>query len=205
MLNKINVVDVDVVQVDLPVEAKQPVDVPVEPSEKVIMKPPKTSRSSRVKKAAEPTLDPVKEETTAIVVKEEPVEEVIVKKPKTSRTKKVADPVKETEVVKESEPVKEAEPVQEQKNIKTVELVECPKCGKKITQRTLNYSHMAVCPANENRSAKKTNVRTVGGSESEYGKYLDEGSKPMESAKLQRLSRTQLRREKYQHLISNAF
>jgi hypothetical protein len=64
---------------------------------------------------------------------------------------------------------------------------------------------MSVCPANENRPAKKSAVKTVGGSDSEYGKYLDEGSNPMESAKLQRVSRMKARSEKYKHLISNAF
>ena len=34
------------------------------------------------------------------------------------------------------------------KNLKTDELVECPKCGKKVTERTLKYSHQAFCPAN---------------------------------------------------------
>ena len=43
------------------------------------------------------------------------------------------------------------EPVEEppKKNVKTVELVECEKCGKKLTQRTLKYSHPAVCPKND--------------------------------------------------------
>ena len=46
-------------------------------------------------------------------------------------------------VVEESveEPVK--------KNVKTVELVECERCGKKLTQRTLKHSHPAVCPKND--------------------------------------------------------
>jgi hypothetical protein len=57
------------------------------------------------------------------------------------------------EVVKPVEEVKlveEVKPVEDKKNIKTVELVECPKCGKKLTQRTLKYSHEAKCPKNDN-------------------------------------------------------
>ena len=48
-------------------------------------------------------------------------------------------------------PVVVEEPVEEppKKNVKTVELVECEKCGKKLTQRTLKYSHPAVCPKND--------------------------------------------------------
>ena len=51
------------------------------------------------------------------------------------------------------EEVKEEPPVS--KNIKTVELVQCPKCNKKLTERTLKYSHEAVCPANEPKTIKK--------------------------------------------------
>ena len=43
------------------------------------------------------------------------------------------------------------EPVEEpvRKNVKTVELMECEKCGQKLTQRTFKYSHPAVCPKND--------------------------------------------------------
>ena len=41
--------------------------------------------------------------------------------------------------------------VQEQpvSNIKTVELVECPDCNKKLTKKSLKYSHAKNCPANK--------------------------------------------------------
>ena len=45
------------------------------------------------------------------------------------------------------------------KNIKTVELIECPKCGKKVTERTLKYSHQAVCPANNPPDAQPKEQR----------------------------------------------
>ena len=40
-------------------------------------------------------------------------------------------------------------------NIKVVELSQCDKCGKKLTARTLKYTHNNVCPANENKSPPK--------------------------------------------------
>jgi len=54
------------------------------------------------------------------------------------------------EVIDESPKVEVELPKIEEpkKNIKTVELVECPNCHKKLTERTLKYSHQAVCPAN---------------------------------------------------------
>ena len=42
------------------------------------------------------------------------------------------------------------------KNVKIVELKECENCGKKLTARTLKYSHAAVCPANENTPPAKS-------------------------------------------------
>ena len=38
---------------------------------------------------------------------------------------------------------------EEPKNVRVQELVECPKCGKKMTAKTLKYSHEKVCPKNE--------------------------------------------------------
>lgn len=77
---------------------------------------------------------------------------------RTVKPKKDLEPVQEeipVEVkVEEPPPPPPAvveEPVEEppKKNVKTVELVECEKCGKKLTQRTLKYSHPAVCPKND--------------------------------------------------------
>ena len=97
-------------------------------------------------------------ETVEIVA---PTEPVVLKKPRAPRVKKEVEKTKAEEpplppVVEEPEPVinvVEEEP--ENKNIKTVELVQCPKCGKKLTQRTLKYSHESVCPGNE----KNTQLR----------------------------------------------
>ena len=57
-----------------------------------------------------------------------------------------------------SPPTVVEEPVEEppKKNVKTVELVECEKCGKKLTQRTLKYSHPAVCPKNDSPPPEST-------------------------------------------------
>ena len=98
---------------------------------------------------------PVVEPSTA-----EPVVAVKKRAPRarTVKPKKDLEPVREeipVEVkVEEPPPPPPAvveEPVEEppKKNVKTVELVECEKCGKKLTQRTLKYSHPAVCPKND--------------------------------------------------------
>ena len=38
-----------------------------------------------------------------------------------------------------------------EKHVKVIELTQCEKCGKKLSARTLAYSHMRVCPASEDR------------------------------------------------------
>ena len=40
---------------------------------------------------------------------------------------------------------------EEPKNFRVQELAECPKCGKKLTAKTLKYSHEKVCPKNEKK------------------------------------------------------
>ena len=73
-------------------------------------------------------------------------------RPKVPVFEKVLEPVEP--VVEVVEPVVEVDsedvvkPEDEPKNIKTIELVSCPKCNKKLTSRTLKYSHESVCPEN---------------------------------------------------------
>ena len=186
MASKINVVDVDVVQVELPVEQTEKEAPPVESVEKVVMKRPKTSRSKKEVKQVE---QPEQVELPTPVV---PVEKVAMKKPRTSRAKKEVQPIPEepaTEEPPKEEPVEVKKEEPEKKNIKTVELVECPKCNKKLTQRTLNYSHKAVCPANGDRTPKVSSNKKH---ETEYENHLDEGF----DKKLQRVNRMKARSEK---------
>ena len=102
-------------------------------------------------------LDIIKEDQPIVV---QPVEPVVMKK-RASRAKVVPTPDIEPEVEHEVEPVvvepvvevdseDVVKPEDEPKNIKTIELVVCPKCNKKLTSRTLKYSHESVCPENGN-------------------------------------------------------
>ena len=63
--------------------------------------------------------------------------------------------------------VEEVEPVEEPKNTKTLELVNCDKCGKQMTKKTLRYHHDKNCPGEKidkqalpvkKRSVKKETV-----------------------------------------------
>ena len=78
------------------------------------------------------------------------------KKTRAPRQKKAVVETKELEPIIEitPEPIVEVKEV-EKPNTKTVELVVCPKCDKKLTSRTLKYSHESVCPANGEKPSTK--------------------------------------------------
>ena len=84
-----------------------------------------------------------------------------VKKVRVSRKKKEVEPPiaeSEDEELEEIVVVENPKVVEDKKkdeNIKVVELLQCDKCGKKLTARTLKYSHNAVCPANGNKTPPK--------------------------------------------------
>ena len=97
----------------------------VQPEEPVVMKKkraprPKVPVFEKVEQQPEPVLEPVVEPVASSLVGMQPV----------------------------VEPVVVVEPDDEPKNIKTIELVSCPKCNKKLTSRTLKYYHESVCPEN---------------------------------------------------------
>ena len=117
---------------------------------KVVDIPPTDVETVAVNNEPEPFVE-------AKPVEANPVEDVPVK-PKKPRVKKPKpEPVVEPVV----EPVKaaEAEPIVEgiqtvsidaeipKKDVKTLELVQCDKCNRKMTERTLKYAHEDKCPA----------------------------------------------------------
>ena len=99
----------------------------------------------------EPTKEePTKEEQT----KGEPAKPIKEKKPRAKREKKEAipepipeptpEPTPEPKPEPEPEPIEEVKPTKEQK---ILEIVACDKCNRKMTAKTLKYSHEAICPA----------------------------------------------------------
>ena len=81
-------------------------------------------------------------------------------------------------------------------NIKVVELLQCEKCGKKLTARTLKYSHNSVCPANENKTTPKP--KRVKPDDSEPNVDVET---PKVSNKVERIKK---RQETFNNLFSNA-
>ena len=70
--------------------------------------------------------------------------------------------------------------------------MQCEKCGKKLTARTLKYSHNSVCPANGNKTPPKSK-RVKPDDES-----VDEVKTPL------KVERIKKRQEKLSNLFSNA-
>ena len=117
-------------------------------------------------------------------------------KPKrASRTKKPPTPEPE-EVVEEIKPVEEEEEAEEEKpktDTKTLELVPCPDCGKKLTARNLKYKHPKVCPVKNPPAEKKKKPEP---------KEPETVEQPIRS---ERFTRSHARKEKIQKLIAHAF
>jgi len=139
---------------------------------------------------------------------EPPVEATEVPKKKTRAPRaprqKKEEPIAEApmpDIPEEPKAEEAPEPVQEQeaehKSIKTVELVECPDCHKKVTARTLKYSHQAVCPAKNPppAAATKSKKKTQPVQEEEVEHI------PVRSLVAFRRPRSQ----RYAHLVSQAF
>ena len=93
----------------------------------------------------------------------------------------IPEPIEEqTPVVQEPQPVEEevTQPlglVQEQpvSNIKTVELVECPDCNKKLTKKSSKYSHAENCPANKQPKEEEKEEETNKEDEEEEAKEAE--------------------------------
>ena len=119
-----------------------------------------------------------------------------IKKVRISRKKKEVEPPVEVSEDDDDEPeVVEPEVVEDKKkdeNIKVVELLQCDKCGKKLTARTLKYSHNAVCPANGNKTPPKA-------------KRVKPDDEVIEEVKTpNKVERIRKRQDKFNQLFSNA-
>ena len=93
------------------------------------------------------------------------------------------------------------------KNLKTVELVECPKCGKKVPERTLKYSHQAVCPADDPLDAQpkeqRKNQKQKQEDKQDDGEiYIQQEREPEPPVGVVR--RITRRSERYRNLFANA-
>ena len=169
------------------------VDVPIEPPAPPEPAQVKKPRSTKQKKEVVKPNDDVVVEIPKVEVVEEP--EV--------SEDKGSSPLPKVEVVEEPkvEVVEEPEP---KKNIKTVELVECPKCHKKLTERTLKYSHQAVCSA-VNPPQPKPKTKTQAKQEEVHQpaeQTIENIQLPQISMRMQRINQ---RSERYKKLIVNAF
>ena len=168
------------------VEDAKPSEKPSTPEEehqgKVAEVSKKATRAPRTKRKSDAPVV-VEEPPPAVVVEEPPV---VVEEPPPAVVEDPPPP----DVVEVLPPPQGESPDEEEvkKNVKTVELVECPKCGKKLTQRTLKYSHGAKCPKNE----KPQPVR-------------EEVAPPPLSAHAQRLQKIKERQEKFKNLAVHAF
>ena len=107
----------------------------------------------------------------------------------------------EEEVVSEARP--EVEPEREKKTIKTVELFECEKCGKKLTARTLKYAHPSKCPYGDGKPSRTQTQKPVKPEKKQA--EPEPAPKPILTAYEQRMLRIRERQDKIRELASQAF
>jgi len=97
------------------------------------------------------------------------VKEKKVRKPRATKKNIIVEEVKPIEeVIEEVKPIviEEVKPVEEEqppKKVRTQELVECQKCSKQMTKKTLRYFHEKTCPGvvidKETLPVKKRNIK----------------------------------------------
>jgi hypothetical protein len=178
---------------------------PIDLIEPVVMKKPR-AKSTRPKKSEvepiveqeiQPVVVVVKEEPEPVVVKEEPEPVVVKEEPEPVIQKEEAEPVVEQqEVEADVKPKKKG-------SYKTLELVECPKCGKKLTERTLKYSHASKCPKNEE---VQSNMQVaVNPREAVEHIKVSKDIEPAVSAYAQRLKKIKEKQESFKNLATLAF
>jgi hypothetical protein len=153
----------------------------------------------------------VDENTVAIVEPTivEPIEPVIMKKKKTKAKTEVVKVIPEKIIVnfdtnkvieKPIEvPIEESiEVVKENKNIKITEMVECPDCNKKMTIKSLKYSHKQNCIAHKQTEPIEKKPK-------QNEKSIIEKPKHIELPINNRLNRMNERAKKIELLASQAF
>ena len=105
------------------------------------------------------------------------------------------------------------QPVVVEKNIKTVELVECPQCKKMMTAKSLKYSHQKNCITNKPTipeqeievETKPTPVREKREQPPPETPPPAPSLQPLDRLSQNRAARMQKRIQTYQSLIANAF
>jgi hypothetical protein len=176
---------------------------PIDPIEPVVMKKPRAKSTRPKKSGIEPIVEQeiqpvvVKEEPEPVVVKEEPEPVVVKEEPEPVVVKEEAAPVVEQqEVEADVKPKKKG-------SYKTLELVECPKCGKKLTERTLKYSHASKCSKNEDL---QNNMQVaVNPKEPVEHIKVSKDLEPAVSAYAQRLKKIKEKQESFKNLATLAF
>ena len=157
----------------------------------------------------------------------EPVKEATETIPETDVEPTEPEP-KEQEPIEPSEPEPpeppeppkppEPEPIIEEPKLRTVlNLVQCDKCNRKMTEKTLKYSHAAICPANKKpedinkpKRTKKDKIDTI---ESPIEQLATVTQAPIMPLLRRQISNTMLARqdklnqkkEMFKQLLVNAF
>ena len=148
MPRKINVINLDPLKEDVQPEVSNEIKVEFDDFTKIKNEVINNSDDDTnevaevVEVKKQPKKRAVKKQIPVVEEVEEVVEEVQPKKRATKKNNIVVEEVVVKPVEEVVKPVEEVKP----KNIKTLELVNCDKCGKQMTKNTLRYHHDKNCP-----------------------------------------------------------
>ena len=153
--------------------------------------------------------EPIEDKQDDEPIVKEPSEEIKVKKPRVRKPKAESKPIISEHVIV-PEVVPEPEPESIKNETKVLHLVRCDKCNRRMTQKTLLYSHEDKCPANKPKIPKlrKSQLKAIEQQQQpqEQEQQETEIEKPMKKYLLAiRKERINQKKEKYKSLIVDAF
>jgi len=191
-----------------------------EEGDKVETEPVKEADPEPVKEAEPITSEPLKEtrKKTSRTKKEPAVKTKNIKVipvaseldmgiPHESDSKKQEATPAEPEPQTSTSEVTPEEPTKEKKEVKVLELVKCDKCNRRMTEKTLKYSHEDKCPAKQPKPTTPVVKKTMTKKKIAIEEGVKQAPEPpaRKSAIELRHESRQNKQEAYKHLLANAF
>jgi hypothetical protein len=186
-----------------------------EESDKVETEPVKEADPEPVKEA-DP--EPVKE---AEPITSEPLKETRKKTSKTPKSKNikvipvasdldVGIPHEKDSKKQEASPVETPpepeEPKKDKKEVKVLELVKCNGCNRRMTEKTLKYSHEDKCPAKQPKPTTPVVMKTRSKKNTAIEEEVKQAPEPARKSAIElRHERIHNKQEAYKQLFKNAF
>ena len=98
------------------------------------------------------------------------------------------------------------EPTKEKKEVKVLELVKCDRCNRRMTEKTLKYSHEDKCPAKQPKPTTPVVMKTRSKKNIAIEEEVKQAPEPARKSAIElRHERIHNKQEAYKNLFANAF